>query len=208
MLLSSKELLIDARKNGYAIPAFNVHNLETAAAAVEAAEELNSPILIAGTPGTFSFNGRKHFQAVVTSLAESASVPVVLHLDHHTDFNDIKESVDLGCRSVMIDASHYPLEENIKIVKEVVDYVHAKGGSVEAELGILGGIEEDLEVDEADALYTYPDVAEEFVKATDIDSLAVAIGSAHGMYKADPKLDFDRLEVISNSVDIPIVLHG
>ena len=206
MLISTKEILLDAQRNGYAVPAFNIHNLETALSVAEAAEELSSPVILAATPGTFKFNGREYIDAIVKAIALNYKIPVTLHLDHHETFADIKTSVDLGCRSVMIDASHYPFEENIKRVKEVVEYVHRVGGTVEAELGQLVGIEDDLEVEKG--MLTDPAAAKEFVERTGIDSLAVAIGTAHGLYKSEPKLDFDRLVEIRKVVDVPLVLHG
>jgi len=208
MLISTKEMLMDAQKRGYAVPAFNIHNLETALSVAEAAKELRSPVILAATPGTFKFNGREYIDAIVKTIAKNSKVPLTLHLDHHESFDDIKISVDLGCRSVMIDASHYPFEENIRRVKEVVDYVHAVGGSVEAELGKIGGTEDDLVVDEDSVSYTDPIAAKEFVDRTGVDSLAVAIGTAHGLYKSKPKLDYNRLMEIRKVVNIPIVLHG
>lgn len=208
MLTSTKDMLINAQKNNYAVPAFNIHNLETVLAVFNTAQELNSPVILAATPGTFTFNGRANIQAIVESITKDSKIPATLHLDHHTNFEDIKQSVDFGCKSVMIDASHYLLEENIRRVNEVVQYVHKRGGTVEAELGTLSGIEDDLEVNKEDEMYTDPDVAVKFVEMTQIDSLAIAIGTAHGMYKSTPKLDFDRLKEIRNNLDIPLVLHG
>lgn len=208
MLVSTKEMLLDAQKNKYAIPAFNIHNLETALAVAEVANELRSPLILAATPGTFNFSGRGFITAIVNQISEEFDIPVALHLDHHEDIEDIKESVDLGCKSAMIDASMLPFEENVKKVKEVVELLHAHGGTVEAELGQLSGIEDDLVVDEEDARYTDPEEAKIFVEKTNIDSLAVAIGTAHGVYKHEPKLSLERLEKISKVVDIPLVLHG
>lgn len=207
-VVNTKEMLLKAQKEGYAVPAFNVHNLETIQVIVEAASELRSPVILAGTPSTFSYGGRDYIQAIVETAASRYDIPIALHLDHHETLEDIKASVELGTKSVMIDASHFAFEENIKIVKEVVDYAHAHGATVEAELGRLGGQEDDLVVDEADSFYTDPASAKEFVERTGIDSLAVAIGTAHGLYKSEPKLDFDRLAEIQKVVDIPLVLHG
>ncbi|NLJ97655.1 MAG: tagatose bisphosphate family class II aldolase [Tissierellia bacterium] len=208
MLISTKEILLDAQKNGYAVPAFNIHNLETALAVGEAALELKSPVILAATPGTFNFSGRAYIDAIIKTMAKDFQIPLTLHLDHHEKLDDIKASVELGCRSVMIDASHLSFEENIQVVKRVVDYVHGVSGTVEAELGRLGGMEDDLIVDERDSYYTNPIQAKEFVKRTGIDSLAVAIGTAHGLYKSEPKIDFDVLANIRDKVDIPLVLHG
>ncbi|RYD03559.1 hypothetical protein N752_19320 [Desulforamulus aquiferis] len=201
-------MLLDAQINGYAVPAFNIHNLETALSVARAAEEMKSPVILAATPGTLKFNGSHYIVAIVKELAKNYSIPITFHLDHHEAFEDIKLPVDLGCKSVMIDASHKSFEKNIMSVREVVEYVHAVGGTVEAELGRIGGIEEDLVVTEESEFYTDPLAAKEFVEKTGIDSLAVAIGTAHGLYKSVPKLDFARLEEIRRIIDLPLVLHG
>ena len=208
MLVNTKEMLQKAQVEGYAVPAFNIHNLETLQVVVETAYEMRSPVIIAGTPGTFSYGGRDYVQAMAEVAAKRYDIPIALHLDHHEAFADIKTSIDLGTKSVMIDASHHDYEENIQIVKEVVAYAHHHGVTVEAELGRLGGQEDDLVVDEKDAFYTDPEVAVDYVEKTGIDSLAVAIGTAHGMYKSEPKIDIERLKEIRKRVDIPLVLHG
>ena len=196
------------KKNGYAVPAFNCHNLETIQVIVETANELRSPVIIAGTPGTFDYAGRDYIQSIVETAAKKYNIPIVLHLDHHTKIEDIEASLKLGTKSVMIDASHHSYDENIAIVKKVVELAHKFDATVEAELGILGGQEDDLVVNEKDSKYTNPQQAVDFVKKTGIDSLAVAIGTAHGLYKEDPKLDFERLKEIRSLVTIPLVLHG
>lgn len=205
---NSKEILLKAQKEGYAVPAFNCHNLETIQVIAETASELKSPVIIAGTPGTFDYAGRDYIQSIIETAAKKYNVPIIIHLDHHTDINSIKESLELGTKSVMIDASHYSYEENIKIVSDVVKLAYSYGATVEAELGMLGGQEDDLIIDEKDSKYTNPSQAADFVKRTGIDSLAVAIGTAHGLYKEEPKLDFERLKEIREVVDIPLVLHG
>lgn len=205
---NSKEILLKAQKEGYAVPAFNCHNLETIQVIVETANEMRSPVIIAGTPGTFDYAGRDYIQAIVETASQKYNIPIILHLDHHTDIESIKKSLELGTKSVMIDASHYNYEENIQIVKKVVEMAHKFGATVEAELGMLGGQEDDLIVDEKDSKYTNPAQAADFVKKTGIDSLAVAIGTAHGLYKEEPKLDFKRLKEIRDVVEIPLVLHG
>ena len=206
-MINSKELLLHAQKNGYAVPAFNCHNLETIQVIVETANELRSPVIIAGTPGTFDYAGRDYIQSIVETAAKKYNIPIVLHLDHHTKIEDIEASLKLGTKSVMIDASHHSYDENIAIVKKVVELAHKFDATVEAELGILGGQEDDLVVNEKDSKYTNPQQAVDFVKKTGIDSLAVAIGTAHGLYKEDPKLDFERLKEIRSLVTIPL-LHG
>ena len=208
MLVSTRGMLEKAQKEGYAVPAFNVHNLETLQVVVEAASKLRSPVILAGTPGTFSYGGRNNIQALAQAAAIRYDIPIALHLDHHETFETIKESIDLGTKSVMIDASHHDYEANIEIVKEVVAYAHPKDVTVEAELGRLSGQEDDLVVDVADAYYTDPEIAKDYVERTNIDSLAIAIGTAHGMYKVEPKLDIKRLKQIKQFVDVPLVLHG
>lgn len=207
-LVNTKEMLLNAQKEKYAVPAFNIHNLETVQVVVETAAEMRSPVIIAGTPGTFDYAGRDYIQAIAETAARKYDIPIALHLDHHENFDDIKTSIDLGTKSVMIDASHLTFEENIRLVKQVVEYAHANGVTVEAELGRLGGQEDDLIVDEKDSLFTNPVAAKEYVERTGIDSLAVAIGTAHGLYKSEPNLDFQRLAEIEKLVDIPLVLHG
>ena len=209
MIVSTKEILLKAQREKYAVPAFNFHNLETIQVITEAASDLKSPVILAGTPGTFSNGGRDYLQALVEVASRRyKDIPIAMHLDHHETFESIKESIDLGTKSVMIDASHHTFEENISIVKEVVDYAHRWDVTVEAELGRLMGQEDDMEVDGKDAFFTDPEAAYEYTERTGIDSLAVAIGTAHGLYRLEPKLDFERLEEIRKRVNIPLVLHG
>ncbi|WES67809.1 tagatose bisphosphate family class II aldolase [Superficieibacter sp. HKU1] len=207
-IISSKNMLLKAQRKGYAVPAFNIHNLETLQVVVETATEMRSPLIVAGTPGTFSYAGKGNIVAIAADLAREHNLPLAIHLDHHEVLNDIEAKVFAGVRSVMIDGSHYAFEENVRVVKEVVDFCHRYDASVEAELGRLGGVEDDLVVEGKDALYTHPEQAHEFVTRTGIDSLAVAIGTAHGLYTAEPKLDFERLAEIRARVDVPLVLHG
>ncbi|MBD7911737.1 MULTISPECIES: tagatose bisphosphate family class II aldolase [Clostridium] len=209
MILSTREMLLKAQREGYAVPAFNIHNLETLQVVVETAMEMKSPVIIAGTPSTIEeYAGPDYVKAMAEVAAGKYEIPIAIHLDHFEDVEAIKRDIDIGFRSCMIDASKKPFEENIAIVKEVVEYAHEYDAVVEAELGKLGGREDDLVVDEKDTMYTNPDDAAEFVKRTGVDSLAVAIGTAHGLYKGEPKLDFERLKEIRNKVSIPLVLHG
>lgn len=205
---NTKDMLIKARKEGYAVPAFNIHNLETIQTVVDAAVEMKSPVILAATPGTMNYAGRAYVQAIAEVAAKENDIPIALHLDHHETIESIEESLLLGTKSVMIDGSHSTFEENIALTKQVVDTAHAHGATVEAELGRLVGQEDDMIVEEGDAIYTDPDTVEEFVEKTGVDSLAVAIGTGHGVYESTPNLDFDRLEKIKNLIDIPIVLHG
>lgn len=207
-IISSNNMLKKARLEHYAVPAFNIHNLETMQVVVETVAELQSPVILAGTPGTYSYAGTENIIAIATELSKKHNIPLAVHLDHHENFDDIAYKIQAGVRSVMIDGSHFPFDENIQIVKNIVDYAHRYDVSVEAELGRLGGVEDDLVVDAKDALYTNPKQAVEFIRETGIDSLAIAIGTAHGLYKSEPKLDFDRLSEIYSMVDIPLVLHG
>lgn len=208
MIVNTIEMLRDAQTRKFAIPAFNIHNLETVQVVVETAAELASPVILAGTPGTISYAGGEYLVSIIETAAKKYNIPIALHLDHFESFEEIKKYIDLGVKSCMIDASHHSFDQNVRIVKEVVDYAHQHGVSVEAELGRLGGVEDDLVVDEKDAKYTNPAQALEFINATQIDSLAVAIGTAHGLYVGEPKIDFERLNDIRSKVNIPLVLHG
>ena len=207
-ILSTREMLIKAQKEGYAVPAFNIHNLETLQVVVETAAKLRSPLILAGTPSTLTYAGGDYIVSMAEAASKRYNIPIAIHLDHFEDVKEIKHYIDLGFRSAMIDASHCSYKDNIKIVKEVVEYAHKFDATVEAELGRLGGQEDDLVVDEKDAMYTNPLQAKEFVEKTGIDSLAIAIGTAHGLYKGTAKLDFDRLTEIRKAVDVPLVLHG
>lgn len=207
-IISSKNMLLKAQRQGYAIPAFNIHNLETMQVVVETAAELCAPVILAGTPGTYGYAGTGNIVAIAGDLAREWDHPLALHLDHHEDLADITHKVQAGIRSVMIDGSHLPFEENIALVKRVVTLCHRYDASVEAELGRLGGVEDSVVVDSKDALYTNPEQAREFVARTGIDSLAVAIGTAHGLYATEPALDFARLADIRERVEVPLVLHG
>ena len=207
-ILSTREMLKKAQREGYAVPAFNIHNLETLEVVVETAAELKSPVILAGTPSTIEYAGGEFIVAMAEAAAEKYNIPIAIHLDHFEVIDEIKHFIDLGFKSAMIDASHEPFEENVEIVKKVVEYAHKYDVTVEAELGRLGGQEDDLIVDEKDSKYTNPKQAKEYVERTGIDSLAVAIGTAHGLYKGEAKLDLDRLKEIRDMVDVPLVLHG
>lgn len=207
-VLSTRDMLKRAQKCGYAVPAFNIHNLETLQVVVETANEMRSPVILAGTPSTIEYAEGENIVSMAKVAASKYNIPIAVHLDHFESIDDIKHYIDIGFKSAMIDASHENFEDNIKKVKEVVDYAHRYDATVEAELGRLGGQEDDLVVDEKDAMYTNPDSAKEFVEITGVDSLAVAIGTAHGLYKGEPKLDFERLKEIRAKVEVPLVLHG
>lgn len=205
-LVTSKQMLSDAQKGGYAVGAFNAENMEMVKAIIAAAEELKAPVMIQTTPSTVKYASLEMFVAMVAAEARSASVPVCLHLDHGSSFELAVKAVKEGYTSVMIDGSKLPFEENIDVSKRVVSVAHPNGIPVEAELGKVGGKEDDLEA-VADT-NTDPAEAKEFVEKTGIDSLAVAIGTAHGFYVGTPVLDKERLSEIRAVVDIPLVLHG
>ena len=210
MLVTNKELQLAAKRGKYAVGAFNTSNIEITQAIIEAHEEMNAPVIIATSTSAIEYCGIDVLSGVVRQLAKNAKIPVSLHLDHGTNFDLIIGCIRNGWTSIMIDGSHEPLEGNIAVTKKIAEICHAVGVSVEAELGRLGGIEDNISVDEKDARLTDPDEAVKFVEETGCDTLAIAIGTSHGAYKfkGDSKLAFDRLEVIAGKVDIPLVLHG
>jgi len=209
MLVTNKEVQSDATANGYAVGAFNISNLETVLAITEAADEEKSPVIIAVSESTIKYAGLDFIIPMVKTAAKKTSVPMTLHLDHGADLEICSKCINAGFTSVMIDGSHLNFEENISLTKSVVDFAHPKGVSVEAELGRLAGVEETT-VEEKDAILTDPDAVKEFVERTGVDALAVAIGTSHGAYKfkAEPKLDFERLKDIRKKSDVLLVLHG
>ncbi len=207
-IISTKNMLQKAQQQGYAVPAFNIHNLETMQVVAETAAEMRSPVILAGTPGTYLYAGTANVVAIVRQLAAEYRIPLAVHLDHHETLQDIENKVNAGIRSAMIDGSHLPFAENIALVRQVTEYCHRYDVSVEAELGRLGGVEDGISVNARDARYTSPEQAEEFARCTGIDSLAVAIGTAHGLYQGTPELDFARLGQIRDRVSVPLVLHG
>lgn len=206
-LVTTKQLLLDAQKGGYAVGAFNVENMEMVQAVVAAAEELRSPVIMQTTPLTVKYANLNYFYENVKVAAQESSVPVVIHLDHGNSFELAMQAYRTGYTSIMIDGSHEGFEDNIALTSAVVKACHPGEVPIEAELGKVGGKEDDLDGGEGDP-YTNPQEAAEFVERTGIDSLAVAIGTAHGVYKGVPKLDFSRLSEIRKAVSIPLVLHG
>jgi tagatose bisphosphate family class II aldolase len=197
-----------AREKGVAIAAFNVHNLETIQAVAEGAAEERAPVIIQTTPGTLKHAGIPYIAACVKEAAKIYDIPIALHVDHCPSYKTIVQCIQHGYTSVMIDGSQLPYGENVELVRKVVETAHYCGVAVEGELGRIGGVEDDVFVDERDAAFTVPSEAKEFVEAAGIDFLAIAIGTAHGMYKGEPKLDFQRLSFIKEVVDVPLVLHG
>ena len=205
-LVTSEKMLNDARLNGYAVGAFNVENMEMVKAVIAAAEELNAPVMLQTTPSTVKYGTLETYFAMVAAEAAKASVPVCLHLDHGNSFELCVQAMKAGYTSVMIDGSHESFEDNIAITKKVVDVAKPLGIPVEAELGKVGGKEDDLESDED--TNTDPQEAKEFVERTGVSSLAVAIGTAHGFYARTPVLDKVRVSEVKALVSVPLVLHG
>ena len=208
MLVNSYEILKHAQDNKYGVGAFNVNNMEIAQAVINAAEALNAPVILQVTQGAIKYAGIEYISNIAQLAAKNASVPVALHLDHGTDFEIIMECLRNVFTSVMIDRSKFPLEENIEKTKKVVEIAHAMGVSVEGELGKIAGTEDQVHVDAKDAAYTDPQEAKRFYEETNVDALAIAVGTAHGVYKGEPKLDYDRSSEIRAVVECPLVLHG
>ncbi len=215
--VNTKEILEKASKNYYGVPALNINNLEFFHAIIEAGIEEKAPVIIETSEGALKYagngdqlRGAKFFVDLVKSYAESINIPVALHLDHGKHFDVIVKAIKAGYSSVMIDASEFPFEENLEKTAKIVEIAHSVGVSVEAELGRLVGIEDNVEVDESEAALVVPDEAKEFVERTNVDFLAPAIGTSHGAFKfkGEAKLDFDRLKKVKSLIDIPLVLHG
>jgi len=207
-LVSSTAMLQHARQHKYAVAAFNVHTLEMLQAVVEAAAETDSPLIIQSTVGTVKHLGPDYIAAAATVAANRTGLPIALHLDHCTDFPLIVQCIRAGYTSVMIDASMHPYAENVRRTKQVMEVASAAGVNVEAELGKVGGVEDDIVVDELDAMLAVPEECRTFVEETGVNTLAPAIGTAHGIYKGEPNIDFNRIEKIASLVDVPLVLHG
>jgi tagatose 1,6-diphosphate aldolase GatY/KbaY len=207
MLESARDLLAAATDGGYAVGAFNVYNLEGVRAVISAAEELRSPAILQLHPGALSYGGQP-LVALCLAAAREAAVPVGVHLDHSSSEADIRAALDAGVRSVMADGSHLPYELNMAFTRQMVRLAHARGTTVEAEVGRLSGSEDGLTVEEYEAKLTDPAEAARFVERTGADCLAVCIGNVHGRYRKEPSLDFERLGAIRAAVPVPLVLHG
>ncbi|MFT9849162.1 class II fructose-1,6-bisphosphate aldolase [Aneurinibacillus sp. REN35] len=210
-LVSMTDMLNKAVEGKYAVGQFNLNNLEFTQAILQAAEEEKSPVILGVSEGAARYmGGFKLVVAMVEALMEEykVTVPVAIHLDHGSSFEKCVEAIHAGFTSVMIDGSHYPLEENIALTKRVVDVAHALGVSVEAELGRIGGQEDDLVVADAEAMYAVPEECDKLVRETGVDCFAPALGSVHGPYKGEPNLGFDRMEEVMNLTGVPLVLHG
>jgi len=210
-LVTTKEMFAKALKSDYAVGAFNVNNMEIIQGIVDAAKIENAPLILKVAAGVRKYAKPTYLVKLVEAAVEDSGLDIALHLDHGEDFEICKKCVDDGFTSVMIDGSKHPFEENIALTKQVVEYAHAKGVVVEAELGKLAGVEDNIKVDSRNATFTDPEEAAEFVAKTGVDSLAIAIGTSHGAYKfkGDPYLDFERLKTISKLIpNTPLVLHG
>ena len=208
MLVTTKEMLLDAQKNHYAVGAFNIENLEFVMAVLAAAEETKSPVIMQTTPGTVKSAGLDYFYGMVKAAAERASVPVALHLDHGDGFDRCMQALRVGYTSVMIDGSHESFEDNIALTASVARVGAAMGVPVEAELGKVGGKEDDGPAVEGENPYTDPAEAREFVERTGCTSLAIGVGTAHGVYTETPHIEQDVVKAIRAAVDVPLVLHG
>jgi len=210
-LVTTKEMFEKSMREGFAIGAFNVNNMEIIQAIVDAAAKENSPVILQASSSAIKYARPNYLKKMVEAAVEETNIPIALHLDHGADFESCKACIDAGFTSVMIDGSKYDFEENIAVTKKVVEYAHERGVVVEAELGKLAGIEDEVNVDASDAMYTDPMQAKEFVERTGCDSLAIAIGTSHGAYKfkGEAKLRFDILAKIKELIpNTPIVLHG
>lgn len=212
-LVTSTEMFKKAYDGGYAIGAFNVNNMEIIQGITEAAKEENAPLILQVSSGARKYANHTYLMNLIEAAVIETELPICVHLDHGDTFELCKSCIDGGFTSVMIDGSHHPFEENIRLTKQVVEYAHDHGVVVEGELGRLEGIEDDVKVSAADASYTDPDQVQEFVERTGVDSLAIAIGTSHGAYKfkpgTKPQLRFDILEEVQNRLPgFPIVLHG
>lgn len=210
-LVTSREMFQKAYAGGYAIGAFNVNNMEIIQGITGAAREVNSPLILQVSAGARKYASHTYLMKLIEGALEETGLPICVHLDHGDTFELCKSCIDGGFTSVMIDGSHLPFSENIKLTRQVVDYAHARDVVVEGELGRLAGVEDDINVDERDAAYTDPGEVEEFVEKTGVDSLAIAIGTSHGAYKfkGEARLRFDILEEIQKRLPgFPIVLHG
>ncbi|MBD8004441.1 class II fructose-1,6-bisphosphate aldolase [Bacillus norwichensis] len=210
-LVSMREMLHKANEGKYAVGQFNLNNLEFTQAILQAAQEENSPVILGVSEGAARYMGGFKFTVrMVEALMEEygVTVPVAIHLDHGSSFEMCAKAIHAGFTSVMIDGSHFPLEENIELTKKVVELAHMFGVSVEAELGRIGGQEDDLTVDDAEASYAIPEECDRLVRETNVDCFAPALGSVHGPYKGEPKLGFDRMEEVMKLTGVPLVLHG
>jgi fructose-bisphosphate aldolase class II len=207
-LVSMTEFLPKAKAGKYAVGQFNMNNLEFAQAITDAAIEEKSPFIFGVSEGALKYMGIEYTVAIARAAAEKSGLPIALHLDHGSTFEVAMKCIRAGFSSVMFDGSHHPYEENIQITKEVVKAAHAMGVSVEGELGTIGGVEDDISVDEANAALAKPEEAIRFYEETGVDCVAIAVGTAHGMYKGEVKIHYDIIKAVASKIPVPIVLHG
>jgi len=207
-LVSMNEFLPRAKAEKFAVGQFNLNNLEFAQAIVEAAMEEKSPFIFGVSEGALRYMGIEFTVALAEAAAKKSGLPIALHLDHGSSFEVAMKCIRAGFTSVMFDGSHYPFEENVRLTKEIVKAAHAMGVSVEGELGTIGGVEDDVSVDEADAMLAKPEEAIRFYEETGVDALAIAVGTAHGMYTKEPNIRHDIIQEVSRAIPVPLVLHG
>ncbi len=207
-LVSMNEFLPKAKANKFAVGQFNMNNLEFAKAIVQAAKEENSPFIFGVSEGALKYMGMEYTVAIAEAAAKESGLPIALHLDHGSTFEVAMACIRAGFSSVMFDGSHHSFEDNIRLTKEVVKAARAMGVSVEGELGTIGGVEDDISVDEADAALAKPEEAIRFYEETGVDCVAIAVGTAHGMYAGEPNIRFDIIEEVSQAIPVPVVLHG
>ncbi|WP_028560257.1 class II fructose-1,6-bisphosphate aldolase [Paenibacillus pinihumi] len=207
-LVSMNEFLPKAKANKFAVGQFNMNNLEFAQAIVDAAIEENAPIIYGVSEGALKYMGIEYTVAIAEAAAKKSGLPIALHLDHGSSFEIAMKCIRAGFSSVMFDGSHYSLEDNIRLTKEVVRAARAMGVSVEGELGTIGGVEDDISVDEEHASLAKPEEAIRFYEETGVDCLAIAVGTAHGMYKGEPKIHYDIIQKVVDAIPVPVVLHG
>ncbi|MBD1372104.1 class II fructose-1,6-bisphosphate aldolase [Hazenella sp. IB182357] len=207
-LVSMNHFLPQAKQEKFAVGQFNMNNLEYVQGIIEAGKEEKSPLIFGASEGAIRYIGLNNVVALARIAADESGLPVALHLDHGSSFDVVMKCIHAGFSSVMFDGSHYPLEENIRLTKKVVEAAHAVGISVEGELGTIGGVEDDLVVADEDAQMANAQEAIHFWKETRVDALAIAVGTAHGMYKGEPKIRYDIIDEVSKQVEVPIVLHG
>ncbi|MBJ6360671.1 class II fructose-1,6-bisphosphate aldolase [Paenibacillus sp. GCM10012307] len=207
-LVSMNEFLPKAKANKFAVGQFNMNNLEFAQAIVDAAIEENAPIIYGVSEGALKYMGIEYTVAIAEAAAKKSGLPIALHLDHGSSFEVAMKCIRAGFSSVMFDGSHYSLEDNIRLTKEVVKAARAMGVSVEGELGTIGGVEDDISVDEEHASLAKPEEAIRFYEETGVDCLAIAVGTAHGMYKGEPKIHYDIIQKVVDAIPVPVVLHG
>ncbi|WP_276357851.1 class II fructose-1,6-bisphosphate aldolase [Cohnella caldifontis] len=207
-LVSMNEFLPKAKAGKFAVGQFNMNNLEFAQAITDAAIEEKSPFIFGVSEGALKYMGMEYTVAIAEAAAKKSGLPIALHLDHGSSFEVAMACIRAGFSSVMFDGSHHPYEENIKLTKEIVKAAHAMGVSVEGELGTIGGVEDDISVDEANAALAKPEEAIRFYEETGVDALAIAVGTAHGMYKGEVKIHYDIIRAVVSKIPVPIVLHG